>query len=82
MIYCHWCDREFYEGETITIRNLFGTEVPYHGGCFVGWAENEEKLREIFGEVADQDVEFFTRNFRAAQVESLSSDSKEKSCAV
>ena len=49
MIFCDWCYRSFYEGETITIKNLNGTEVPYHGGCLTAWKKNQREVCGMFG---------------------------------
>jgi hypothetical protein len=50
MIFCSWCDRPFFDGEPQTIRDLNGTEIPYHCGCFEHWRKNETVLSEIFNE--------------------------------
>jgi hypothetical protein len=68
MIFCYWCDRKFFENEVLTIRNLSGTEIPYHGGCFAAWCDKEEVLADVMGESSPEPVEIFTRIFRAAQV--------------
>jgi hypothetical protein len=72
MIFCNFCDRAFYDGELITIRNVAGTELMYHHGCWIQYADNNRKLAEIFGETFDQDSmvpeQFFCRVFRTHQI--------------
>jgi hypothetical protein len=72
MLYCARCDRNFFDGEDITIRSVAGTEQAYHHGCHVDLCDELREVAKSFGPTFDQDayvpVMFFSRTFRDSQI--------------
>jgi len=69
MIVCTYCLRPFFDGETISIQLVNGTEYPYHASCLNVQMENENLLRKIFGEDGPVRVDtIIVRTFKTSQV--------------
>ena len=72
MLFCNRCDKPFYDGEEITIRNLNGTELVYHHSCFISWTDEQREVEKSFGGCFEQDsektVEYYSRTFRDSQI--------------
>ncbi len=66
MLYCSWCDNQFFDGEVHVIRLACQQEVPMHQECFAAWCANERDLLRVFG--GDESVQWFERTFRDAQI--------------
>jgi hypothetical protein len=69
MLWCHYCDKRFFDGELVTIRDCGGTEMHYHGGCFSEWMTEQRKAAAFFGHDYHEGlIETFERHFFERQI--------------
>lgn len=75
MLYCSWCDNQFYDGETHIIRLACQQEIPMHAECFAAWCANERELIKVFGAGdGTESVQWWERTFRDSQIEATRSE--------
>ena len=76
MLYCEYCATGFFDGEVITIRNLNGTELMYHHGCWISFSDEQRKVAAAFGHDFDFEdgaaIQFYSRVFQDRQITSES----------
>lgn len=68
MIFCEYCQRRFFDGETIAIKLVNHTEHPHHCECLEKSRQEEIVLRRIFNDPTPVDYEWFERIYRHSQV--------------
>lgn len=69
MLYCSHCERRFFDGELMKVRDVNGTEVPMHGECFDRWLAAEADLARLFGHDFNEGlIETFERFFFDHQI--------------
>lgn len=73
MLFCAYCQNSFFDGELITIRNVNGTEQPYHHECLVNWTAELRDTAKTFGPDFDHDpgvsVSYYERQFFEHQIQ-------------
>ena len=72
MLFCCGCDKPFFDGEWLTIRNVNGTELLYHHECFIAWTDELRDAAKTFGPDFDADpkvvIEYYERQFFSYQI--------------